>query len=47
MNEKDDKVEVLPVVMLVERRKQRSQDLSSAEIMAILRKRAADSKAKG
>jgi len=41
MNEDDTKKEAQPVVMIVERRTQRQRELSSEEVMKILRKRAA------
>jgi len=41
MDENDTKNEALPIVMIVERRTQRQADLSSAEVMRILRRRAA------
>lgn len=41
MDEKDHKQEEAPVVVIVERRKQKERELSSAEVMKILRKRAA------
>jgi hypothetical protein len=41
MNEKDSKNESTPVIMILERRTQRQSELSSSEIMRILRKRAA------
>ncbi|UPU37005.1 hypothetical protein M1B72_04675 [Geomonas paludis] len=41
MGEQEGKQEEAPVVVIVERRKQRERELSSAEIMKILRKRAA------
>ncbi|ACH38051.1 hypothetical protein Gbem_1030 [Citrifermentans bemidjiense Bem] len=39
MGEGDARKEEAPVVMIVERRRQRQVELSSAEIMKILRKR--------
>lgn len=39
MGESDARKEEAPVVMIVERRRQRQVELSSAEIMKILRKR--------
>lgn len=41
MEEKDHKQEEAPVVVIMERRKQRETELSSAEVMKLLRKRAA------
>ncbi|MBU5614673.1 hypothetical protein [Geomonas azotofigens] len=41
MGEKEGRHEEAPVVVIVERRKKRETELSSAEVMKILRKRAA------
>ncbi|QXE85670.1 hypothetical protein KP003_14960 [Geomonas nitrogeniifigens] len=41
MGEKDGKEENAPVVVIVERRKQKEKELNSTEVMKILRKRAA------
>jgi hypothetical protein len=41
MNDNDAKNENAPVIMIFERRTQRQAELSSSEIMRILRKRAA------
>jgi hypothetical protein len=41
MDEKDPKNEAMPVVVILERRTQRRGELSSEDIMKILRKRAA------
>ncbi|MBU5637853.1 hypothetical protein KOM00_14075 [Geomonas sp. Red69] len=41
MGERDGKEEDAPVVVIVERRKQKETELSSTEVMKILRKRAA------
>ncbi|WP_224985088.1 hypothetical protein [Geomonas agri] len=41
MGERDGKEDGAPVVVIVERRKQKERELSSAEVMKILRKRAA------
>lgn len=40
MGDEEKKGKEMPVVVIVERRKQRESDLSSAEVMKILRKRA-------
>ena len=41
MDEKDDSKEEKPLVLIVERRKQRQTELTAAEVMKILRRRAA------
>ena len=41
MDEKDPRNEAMPVVVIMERRTQRRGELSSADIMKILRKRVA------
>jgi hypothetical protein len=41
MDEKDVKEEKMPVITILERRSERQAELSSADIMRILRKRAA------
>jgi len=41
MDESDPKEEAAPVIMIVERRTQRQGELSSSDVMKILRKRAA------
>ncbi|GFO69621.1 hypothetical protein GMLC_32000 [Geomonas limicola] len=41
MKDRDRKEEIAPVIVLLERRSQRQSDLSAAEVMRILRKRAA------
>jgi len=41
MDESDPKKEAVPVIMIVERRTKREGNLSSADVMKILRKRAA------
>ena len=43
MDERDAKKEAAPVIMIVERRTQRQGELSSEEVMKILRRRAAKS----
>lgn len=40
MEAHDPKCEAAPVILIVERRKQRQADLSAADVMKILRKRA-------
>jgi len=41
MDENDPKKETAPVIVIVERRRQREGELSSADVMKIVRKRAA------
>jgi len=47
MEDRDRKNEKAPVIVRLERRSQRQSDLSSAEVMRILRKRAAKAGTKG
>lgn len=41
MDDEEPKAETVPIIMIVERRTKRSSDLSSADVVRILRKRAA------